>query len=417
MVLSYPPPMKILAIGAGGVGSSIASIAAQRSFFDGFVVADIDLERAERVVERVGDKRFAATSVDASRPSNIAAVARELGCDTIINAADPRYVVPIFDGAFDAGATYIDMAMSTSTAHPGRPYEACGLKLGELQFNEAHAWEQAGRLAIVGMGVEPGFSDVAARYAADELFSEIHEIGVRDGANLVVRNYAFAPTFSVWTVIEECLNPPVIWEQDRGWFTTEPFSEPEIFWFPEGIGPVECVNVEHEEVMLIPRWVDCDRVTFKYGLGDEFIEVLKVIRKLGLDSTQSRAIGGGNVSPRDFIAAHLPDPASLGDQIEGKTCAGTWVKGIDLEGNPAEKYVYHVVDNEDTMGRHGSQAVLWQTAINPVIALELVAEGLWEGAGVLGPEAFPPVPFMDMLAKEYNSPWGIDHSPRRELVQ
>ena len=114
-----------------------------------------------------------------------------------------------------------------------------------------------------------------ARHAADELFSEIDEVGVRDGANLVVEGYDFAPTFSIWTTIEECLNPPVIWEQDRGWFTTEPFSEPEVFDFPEGIGPVECVNVEHEEVLLVPRWVDCRRVTFKYGLGDEFIEVLE----------------------------------------------------------------------------------------------------------------------------------------------
>jgi saccharopine dehydrogenase (NAD+, L-lysine forming) len=88
---------------------------------------------------------------------------------------------------------------------------------------------------------------------------------VRDGADLQVDGYDFAPTFSIWTAIEECLNPPVIWERDRGWFTTEPFSEPEVFDFPEGIGPVECVNVEHEEVLLIPRWVDCRRVDFSTG--------------------------------------------------------------------------------------------------------------------------------------------------------
>ena len=98
---------------------------------------------------------------------------------------------------------------------------------------------------------------------------------MRDGANLTVEGYEFAPSFSIWTTIEECLNPPVIWEKDRGWFVTEPFSEPEVFNFPDGIGPVECVNVEHEEVLLMPRWIDCKRVTFKYGLGEEFIDVLK----------------------------------------------------------------------------------------------------------------------------------------------
>src|SRR5918993_905155 len=114
----------------------------------------------------------------------------------------------------------------------------------------------------------PGLADVFARYAADHLFDRIDEIGVRDGANLEVEGYDFAPTFSIWTTIEECLNPPVIWEQERGWFTTAPFSEPETFDFPEGIGPVECVNVEHEEVVLVPRWIDCKRATFKYGLGN-----------------------------------------------------------------------------------------------------------------------------------------------------
>ena len=96
-----------------------------------------------------------------------------------------------------------------------------------------------------------------------------------------MRGHDFAPSFSIWTTIEECLNPPVVWEKDRGWFTTEPFSEPEVFDFPEGIGPVECVNVEHEEVLLMPRWVDARRVTFKYGLGTEFIDVLKALHKIG----------------------------------------------------------------------------------------------------------------------------------------
>ena len=167
------------------------------------------------------------------------------------------------------------MAMSLSHPDPDEPYAKTGVKLGDDQFAMARQWEESGRLALVGIGVEPGLSDVFARYAADELFREIDEVGVRDGANLAVAGYDFAPTFSIWTTIEECLNPPVIWERGRGWFTTPPFSEPETFTFPAGIGPVECVNVEHEEVLLIPRWVEANRVTFKYGLGEEFIGVLR----------------------------------------------------------------------------------------------------------------------------------------------
>jgi saccharopine dehydrogenase (NAD+, L-lysine-forming) len=398
--------MRILLVGAGGVGSAVVPIAARRPFFELMVVADYDRARADRAVAQVDDARFVADEVDASNAESIAELARRHRVTHVLNAVDPRFVLPIFNGAFAAGVDYLDMAMSLSYPHADDPHRKTGVKLGDEQFAVASTWEGAGRLALVGIGVEPGLSDVFARYAADELFSDIHEAGVRDGSNLEVDGYTFAPSFSIWTTIEECLNPPVIWERDKGWFTTAPFSEPEIFDFPEGIGPVECVNVEHEEVLLIPRWVDCRRVTFKYGLGEEFIEVLKVIHKLGLDRTAAVDVGGVRVSPRDLVAAILPDPATLGDRMRGKTCAGTWVTGTGKDGNARQVYLYHVVDNEWTMSEYGSQAVVWQTAINPVVALELLAEGTWSGAGVLGPEAFAPTPFLDKLM-EYGSPWGL----------
>ncbi|MFF0367260.1 MULTISPECIES: saccharopine dehydrogenase family protein [unclassified Micromonospora] len=398
--------MRVLLVGAGGVGSAAVAIAARRSFFETMVVADHDPGRAERAVAGHGD-RFVAAQVDASSADGVAALCREHRITHVLNAVDPRFVMPIFDGAFAAGADYLDMAMSLSRPHPSRPYAETGVLLGDAQFALADDWSAAGRLALCGIGVEPGLSDVFARYAADELFSEIDEIGVRDGANLTVDGYDFAPSFSIWTTIEECLNPPVVWERDRGWYTTEPFSEPEVFHFPEGIGPVECVNVEHEEVLLIPRWVKARRVTFKYGLGDEFIEVLRTLHKLGLDSTAPVGVRGVQVSPRDVVAACLPDPATLGERMRGKTCAGTWVRGLGPDGRPREVYLYHVVDNEWSMLEYGHQAVVWQTAVNPVVALELLATGAWSGVGVLGPEALPPVPFLDLL-NAYGSPWGME---------
>ena len=203
-----------------------------------------------------------------------------------MNAADPRFVMPLFDAALAAGAHYVDMAMSLSRPHPEQPYARAGVKLGDEQFAKADEWEAAGQLALVGMGVEPGLSDVFARYAADHLFDEIDEVGIRDGANLVVAGYDFAPVVLDLDHHRGVPQPAGgVGGRTAGWFTTEPFSEPEVFDFPEGIGPVECVNVEHEEVLLMPRWVDCRRVTFKYGLGDEFIDVLQILHKLGLDRT------------------------------------------------------------------------------------------------------------------------------------
>ncbi|MGZ4801448.1 MAG: saccharopine dehydrogenase family protein [Gaiellaceae bacterium] len=400
--------MRILVVGAGGVGAAIAAIAERRDFFDHMVLADVDLQRAERAVTRLTERgRFAAARVDASDATSVAALAREVDADVVLNACDPRLNPPIFDGAFAAGTTYLDMAMHLSSPHPERPHEEVGVKLGDAQFAVAGAWEARGQLALVGLGVEPGLSDVFARYAADHLFRAVDEVGIRDGANLVIDGYDFAPTFSIWTTIEECLNPPVIWEKGRGWFTTAPFSEPEVFEFPGGIGPVECVNVEHEEVVLVPRWVDCRRVTFKYGLGDEFIAVLEALHKTGLDRTEKIRVRDVEVAPRDVVAASLPNPAELGDRMHGKTCAGTWVTGTGLDGSPRDVYLHHIVDNQWSMREYGHQAVVWQTAINPVIGLELLSRGEWSGSGVLGPEAFDAAPYLELLT-EYGSPWGME---------
>ncbi len=396
--------MRILLVGAGGVGTALARIAARRPFAE-LVIADYDLGRAQRAA--AARDGYEAVQLDARDERAAAELLTQRRCDVLMNATDPRFVMPLFRAALQAGVDYLDMAMSLSHPDPDAPYRETGVKLGDEQFAMAPRWEQSGRLALVGMGVEPGLSDVFARYAADELFREIGEIGVRDGANLEVAGYDFAPTFSIWTTIEECLNPPVIWERGRGWFTTEPFSEPEVFTFPAGIGPVECVNVEHEEVLLVPRWVEAERVTFKYGLGAEFIGVLQTLHKLGLDRTDPVQASGVSVSPRDVVAACLPDPATLGDRMTGLTCAGTWVTGTGTDGAPREVYLYHVVDNAWCMAEYGSQAVVWQTAINPVAALELIESGAWSGSGVLGPEALPPRPFLDLLT-EYGSPWGSE---------
>ncbi len=332
--------MKLLILGAGGVGSSTCAIVARRRFAEQVVVADYSLDRARSVVDRYGDDRFTAAQVDAGDEPSIAALIAAHQVDAVLNAVDPRFVMPIFRAALASGVTYLDMAMSLSSRHPDHPYSEVGVKLGDDQFALAEQWSERGQLALVGMGVEPGLSDVFARHAADTLFSRIDEVGVRDGANLEVSGYDFAPTFNIWTTIEECLNPPVIYERDRGWFTTPPFSEPETFVFPEGIGSVECVNVEHEEVLLVPRWVETDRVTFKYGLGDEFIEVLKVLHKTGLDSTEPIQVGGARGQPprcRRRRPARSGDPGRPHDRPhlrrdvgDGSRSGGGTPRGVPL---------------------------------------------------------------------------------------
>jgi saccharopine dehydrogenase-like NADP-dependent oxidoreductase len=424
--------MRILLIGAGGVGDAIVKIAAERNFFEKVIVSDYALERAQRTVDWVSQwhpeevaAKFEAAQIDASDSAKVTALAQEHLATHIVNAVEPKFVQSIFQGALDAGANYMDMAMSLSHPNEEDPFSKPGEKLGDWQYAKADEFEKAGLLALVGTGAEPGISNIFARYAADHLFSEIDEISILDGGSLVVTNdegeEIFAPSFSIWTVIEECLNPPLIWEKDRGWYTTKPFSEPELFEFPDGIGPIKCVNVEHEEVNMLPRTMNAKRVTFKYGLGSEFISVLKMLHALGLDKVNPVWVrsksGRAQVSPRDLVAAVLPDPASLVERMTGKTCAGTLVTGKGKDGKPRATYLYHVADTEWTAEEFDAQAVVWQTALVPVVALELLARGDWQATGVRGPEEFDAKVFLDLMQSGYKQNWEAqDRNPENPSV-
>ena len=398
--------MKVLVVGAGGVGSAIANIASRRKFITSMVVADRNLEKAQKAVQRVKDPRFSAAVVNAAELENIRELIRKVNPDIVINAVEPRYVMPVFLACEIERVNYIDMALSLSRPHPEYPLSETGVKLGDEQFSRDWNWGERGIYALIGMGVEPGMSDIFAKYASDELFSEIESITVLDGSNLTVEGAGFAPSFSIWTTIEECLNPPIVWEDGKGWYTTEPFSEIERFNFPEGIGEVDCVNVEHEEVVLIPRKIDAKKVNFKYGLGTEFIQILKTIHMLGMDRKETIDVQGVLVAPRDLLSASLPDPSSLGERMKGKTCAGVLIKGKDKESNNKEIYIYNVVDNTWSMQEYQDQAVVWQTAINPVIAMELIHDKIWEPTGVCGPEWLDPKPFLNLMV-EYGAKWHI----------
>jgi len=402
--------MRALVIGAGGVGSAIANIASRKSFITELVIADYDASKAHAVTQKIQDPRFTSVEVDAGDLVALEGLIRKVAPDVVINAVDPRFVMQIFTAAQNVGVNYMDMAMSLSKAHPTDPYTKTGVMLGDDQFAQASAWENSGNYALIGMGIEPGMSDIFARYAQDYLFSEIDTITILDGSNLTIDGYDFAPSFSIWTTIEECLNAPLLWDNGK-WHTSEPFSGAVVFDFPEGIGPVECVDVEHEEVVLIPKKVKANHVSFKYGLGADFINTLKTIHALGLSKKEKVSYRGMEIAPRDFLASLLPDPATIGPLMHGKTCAGAYVKGLNKEGKPYACYIYNVVDNEWSMKNYGDQAVVWQTAINPVIAMELIANGTWKPAGVVGPEWLEPKPFLDLI-DSYGSSWHIrDEDP------
>ena len=266
-------------------------------------------------------------------------------------------------------------------AAPDDPYEETGVKLGDYQFERAAALGGGGPARARRdrrRARAPPTSSPATPPTSSSPRST--RSAIRDGANLVVEGYDFAPTFSIWTTIEECLNPPVIWERDRGWFTTAPFSEPEVFDFPEGIGPVECVNVEHEEVLLVPRWIDCSRVTFKYGLGDEFIDVLKTLHKLGLDSKEPIAVRASRSrratsSPPRSPTRRRSATACAARRAPARSSPGTGKDGAAAEDLPLPRRRQRDGRCASTARRRSSG----RRRSTRSIALELLASGDVEG--------------------------------------
>jgi saccharopine dehydrogenase-like NADP-dependent oxidoreductase len=399
--------MKLLIIGAGGVGTSAAQIIKRAgkggNWAKKVIIADYNVKRAELVARQLKEPRFIPAQVDASKPESIKALIEQYKPDFVLNAVEPAFNETIFDTCYETGTNYMDCAMTLSTPDKKDPYNKVNVKLGDYQFARHNKWKNKGILALVGSGVEPGMADVFAAYAQKHLFDKIDEVNVRDGDN-----YEGGGDFgfSVWTTIEECLNPPVIWEKGKGWFTTDRFSEPEIFFFPGGIGDVEVVNVEHEEVLLVPRVIKCNRVTFKYGVPREFRQLLLNLESVGMAEAKKKVkVGDAEIAPRDFLVKVVPSPVESSNKMTGKGCAGTWVTGWKNK-KYRSVYLYQVADNQDCIKKYGTNSVVAQTAVMPVIMLELVAKGIWKGAGVFGAESFDPDPAVERLAK-YEFPAGI----------
>ncbi|MDR2786426.1 MAG: saccharopine dehydrogenase NADP-binding domain-containing protein [Treponema sp.] len=399
--------MRLLIIGAGGVGTSAAMILKlagnNAAWAEKVILADCDFSRAEKVASLCAGPRFIPEWIDARDSGSIGTLIKKHGITFVMNAVNPGFNELIFDACFKNRVGYLDCAMTASVPDPEKPYERANVKLGDYQFARHEAWKNAGNIAIAGSGVEPGMSDVFVRFAADHLFDTIDEVNIRDGDNYSGGGFF---GFSVITTIEECLSPPIIWEKGRGWFTTERFSEPEIFNFPGGIGNREVVNVEHEEVVMVPRVINCNRVTFKYAIQPEFRKLLLNLESVHLtDNNVKIIVGGERVSPLEFLLKVLPNPIESSGAMTGRGCAGAWITGV-RDGMRRSVYLYQLADNQKCVKKYTTNSVVAQTAVGPVIMMELIDKGIWNLKGVYGPESFDPDPFMERLEK-YGFPAGM----------
>lgn len=416
--------MRLLMAGCGGVGESIVKILHERDpkgqWLEKVILGEYDLARAERIRKGLGGTdRYTAVRIDATDKKNLTETIKKYDCDFVMDAAPPFMTDTIFDAAYEAGAGYFSMGTWSEPKDPPECYgigkDCFKIFMAEHNFNSHEKWEGKGLPALIGLGVEPGMVDVFARFAADHLFDELHSIDIKDGANMTDPNFdpdQVVFPFNVWTVLDECMNPNVSWYKDKGFVCDRPFAGKEVFEFPDGVGPVTLYQIEHEETVFMPRFFEkygLQRCTYKIGLDDNLVNALKAVDALGLRSMEPTTINGMEIVPRDIVAKLAPQPDIVGDNVFGKTCGGILCEGIK-DGKKRKIFMYQTTDQQESMKRFGTSAVVSQTGFGAAIGVELVARGIWSGKGVLTPECFDPIPYLRIM-EEANFPYGLLEYP------
>jgi saccharopine dehydrogenase (NAD+, L-lysine-forming) len=383
--------VKVLVLGAGAVGTVSALKFVQEAMLEKLVIADAVSARASLLADRLDDDRVSALCLDAGDRAAVARTIRHTGTTIVLNAALPATNLAVMRACLEAGADYIDLASAGT--------DADGIPKMDDQFALDAEFKAAGRLALLGMGADPGTTNVYAAYAAKYLLDVVTELRVRDGDNSVCLGHdGFLAAFSPWVMIDECLCKAVSYRNGR-YQLEEPLTGKEQFDFPQ-LGVLNCYYVDHEESRTLPRFFPHARIVdFKLCMDDATVETLRVMKRLGLSRTDQVRVGNQTIAPRDLVVSLLPDPKDLAGRMHGKTCVGTLVKGLK-NGEPKTFYIYNVADHETVYEELGVQATAYQTGIPPVIAACLIARGVWRGTGVMSPEQFNPDPFLSCMARE-----------------
>ncbi len=392
--------MKTVVLGVGAVGSVAADLLANSEEFDSVVLADIDLEKAQRMEKRIANDKVSSMKLDATNVEQMAQAFK--GVDLVLNNVIPRFNFAIMDACLIAKASYADMASDIflSKEKPGETVKEPPVQYQIRKYSEAY--EKAGIVGILGLGCDPGMANIFARMGADRL-DQVKEILVKDGDNGHVEGYDFAPMWSPETLIEEVLMPPMIYK-DGAYRKIEPFSGKEDFEFPDPTGKLPTYNVDHEEQETLPTYIGevlgkgCDYCDFKICLGDEHVDAIRTIGMLGLDSMEKINVKGVMVAPRDVVAAALPDPASLGDKASGDMAIGTVTTGVK-DGKDEGYYIYTSMNHRDCWNKYQHSATAYTVGAPLVIGAILFAQGKIGQKGVFPPEMLDPQPVVDMLPR------------------
>ena len=391
--------MKTMVLGVGAVGSVAAEVLARSDEFDQVILADMNLERAKRAEKKISSDKVAVVKVDASDEDGMAMAFK--GVDLVLNGVIPRFNLNIMKACVKAGSNYADMAwdIAPDTTKAGGIIEKTPA-WNQLRMDDD--FKRAGLTGMMGLGCDPGLSNLFARMAADRM-DKVKQILVRDGDNGTVEGHKFAPLWSPETLIEEVLMPATIYK-DGQYRKLPPFSGKELFEFPDPVGDLPIYNVDHEEAETLPTFIGevlgkgCDYCDFKIALDDEYVNAIQMLGMMGLDNPKKIDVKGVKVAPRDVVAAVLPDPSTLGERAKGDCAVGTITKGVK-DGKEVGYYIWVHLNHKDTFRKYGHSATAYSVGVPLAIAAKLFARGKIPMKGVFPPEMMDPTPWPEELKK------------------
>lgn len=389
---------RILIIGAGGVGSVVAHKCAQLAdVFSEITLASRTLARCEAIaadVKRRTGRTLATARVDADNVPELCDLIRTVRPEMVLNIALPYQDLHIMDACLECGVHYLDTAN----------YEPPDTAKFEYKWQWAYQekFQQAGLMALLGSGFDPGVTNVFAAWVMKHELDEVHVLDIID-CNAGDHGQPFATNFNPEINIREVTAKGRYWERGE-WLETDPLSWSMNFDFPANIGPKKCFLMYHEELESLSRNLKgLKRARFWMTFSENYLNHLKVLGNVGMTRIDPVEFQGQRIVPIQFLSRLLPDPASLGPLTKGKTCIGNVMRGIK-DGKPRAVYVYNICDHEAAYAEVGSQAISYTTGVPAMIGAKMMVTGVWMRSGVWNMEQLDPDPFMADLNK-YGLPW------------
>ncbi len=394
--------MRVVQLGVGSVGEVIARVLAGEPDVDEVVLADVDQARLEAVAARIPGGKASTRRLDARDPEALRETLR--GARLAVNALLPELNLEVMAACLDVGCGYLDLAA-------GGPREIVGTPDMEEQFALDGAFRERGIPALLCCGIDPGASDVFARALYDEM-DVVERLVVYDGDNASAEGFEFATSFSPAIMIEESLLLPPERFEDGRLVSSEPLSVSEEFDFPEPVGRLRVWHIDHEEPVLMSRFLRDKGLrfaSFYIALADPWVELLRSWKRLGFAHKEEIEFGDCRFRPFDLLVSRLPRPVDLIGKLHGAVCVGTLAEG-EIGGDRVRRFMYQVTSHDEAFARMGVQGTGLQTGIPAACGALMVLRGELPGPGVLAPEQLDPGRFLELMT-EHGAPWAVMDLP------